>query len=73
MERDQDESHQVWQEDFHPKQIISDEMLLQKIEYIHYNPVKRGYVSLPEHWNYSSVRNVILNEEDLVELERMPV
>jgi len=25
-----------------------------KLDYIHANPVKRGYVNLPEHWRYSS-------------------
>ena len=29
----------------------------QKIEYIHFNPVKRGYVDEPEHWRYSSARD----------------
>ena len=33
--------HQVWQEGFHPQLIISDNMLTEKIDYIHYNPVKR--------------------------------
>jgi hypothetical protein len=46
--------HQVWQEGCYPKQILSVEMLNQKSEYIHYNPVRRGYVSEPEHWIYSS-------------------
>jgi hypothetical protein len=33
-------------------------MMVQKIdEYIHNNPVKRGYVDKPEHWRYSSARN----------------
>jgi hypothetical protein len=32
-------------------------MLRQKLEYIHNNPVKRGYVSDPTHWRYSSARN----------------
>ena len=48
---------QVWQEGFHTKQITNDDMMVQKIEYIHNNPVKRGYVDLPEHWRYSSARN----------------
>ena len=26
----------------------------QKLEYIHNNPVKRGYVDDPTHWRYSS-------------------
>lgn len=50
-------SHQVWQEGFHPKQIVGDKMMLQKIEYIHNNPVNRGYVDRPEDWRYSSARN----------------
>lgn len=46
--------HQVWQEGFHPQLIFSEEMLVQKIEYIHYNILKRGIVTCPEHWRYSS-------------------
>jgi hypothetical protein len=32
-------------------------MMIQKTEYIHHNPVDRGFVDLPEHWRYSSARN----------------
>lgn len=45
---------QVWQEGSHPQVIRGDEMMLQKLEYLHNNPVKRGWVALPEHWRYSS-------------------
>ena len=46
--------HQVWQEGVHPQAIIDDEMMRQKLEYLHNNPVKRGMVASPEHWRYSS-------------------
>ena len=36
--------------------IGSEEMLLQKFQYIHNNPVRRGYVEDPVHPRYSSVR-----------------
>ncbi len=49
--------YQFWQEGVHPEQISSDEMMRVKVEYIHNNPVERGYVDLPEHWRYSSARN----------------
>ncbi len=49
--------YQVWAEGSMPKQIESDDMMLQKLEYIHNNPVKRGYVDDPVHWRYSSARN----------------
>jgi len=46
--------HQVWQEGSHPQAILSDKMMLQKLEYLHNNPVKRGLVASPAHWRYSS-------------------
>ena len=45
---------QIWQEGMHPQAIPTDEIMLQKLEYLHNNPVKRGWVSSPEHWRYSS-------------------
>jgi hypothetical protein len=32
-------------------------MMNQKIEYVHSNPVKAGFVDLPQHWRHSSARN----------------
>jgi len=32
-------------------------VLKQKLDYIHYNPVKRGYVDNPTDWRYSIARN----------------
>ncbi|MEI6562084.1 MAG: transposase [Verrucomicrobiota bacterium] len=42
--------HQVWQEGVHPQAIQGDAMMLQKLEYLHNNPVKRGMVAAPEDW-----------------------
>jgi putative transposase len=49
--------YQLWEEGFHPQEITVDEMMRQKVEYIHLNPVKRGYVDDPTHWRSSSARN----------------
>jgi len=49
--------YQVWQEGFHPQQIISQEMLQQKVDYLHHNPVRAGLVERPEDWVYSSARH----------------
>jgi len=49
--------YQVWEEGSKPKQVGSEAMMLQKLEYIHNNPVKRGYVDDPLHWRYSSAGN----------------
>jgi len=67
-----DSDYQVWQEGFHPKQIITEEMLRQKIEYIHHNPVRIGMVEKAEDWLYSSARNYLgfdaVMEIDVMEL-----
>ncbi len=52
-----DRAYQFWQEGVHPEWIQNEAMMRQKIEYIHQNPVKRGYVDKAEHWRYSSARN----------------
>jgi len=52
-----DRTYQFWQEGVHPELIQSESMMRQKVEYIHQNPVKRGYVDKAEHWRYSSARD----------------
>ena len=52
-----DRIYQLWQEGSHPEEIQDQRMMAQKIEYIHNNPVARGYVDEPIHWRYSSARN----------------
>jgi REP element-mobilizing transposase RayT len=52
-----DREHQLWQEGSHPQMIQHNEMMWQKIEYMHNNPLRRGYVDDPLHWKYSSARN----------------
>jgi REP element-mobilizing transposase RayT len=52
-----DRNFQLWQEGSYPKQITGDDVMIQKAEYIHNNPVRRGYVDHPEDWRYSSARN----------------
>ena len=49
--------YQLWQEGIQPKLIQNEKMMMERIDYIHQNPVKRGYVDRPEHWRYSSARD----------------
>ena len=50
-------AYQVWQEGRHPEEITTERIMKQKVEYIHNNPVRRGYVDDPSHWRYFSARN----------------
>jgi len=52
-----DRTYRLWQEGSHPQLIQNDEMMRQKLQYMHNNPVQRGYVDDPMHWRYSSARN----------------
>ena len=63
--------YQLWQEGFHPKLIEFDKVLKQKIEYIHNNPVKRGFVNKPEYWRYSSATDYYLEEKGEIEIVRL--
>ena len=64
-----DTEYQVWQEGYAPKLIGSEKMMLERINYIHQNPVKRGYVDEAKHWRYSSARDYE-GIKGLVEVER---
>ena len=52
-----DREFQLWQEGIQPKLIQSDKMMIERINYIHNNPVKRGYVDEAKCWCYSSARD----------------
>ncbi len=45
---------QFWQQDNHPIELYSIDVIRQKLHYIHENPVKAGFVSQAEHYVYSS-------------------
>jgi len=52
-----DREYQFWQEGIHAEMVFSEAIMREKLDYIHQNPVKRGYVDKAEHWRYSSARN----------------
>ena len=52
------EQYQFWQQDeSHPIELWSSEVMDQKLDYIHYNPVVAGWIDEPEHYLYSSARD----------------
>lgn len=48
---------QLWQHNYHPIELDSNKLIDQKLDYIHHNPVKAGFVNRPEHYLFSSARN----------------
>ena len=51
------ESFQVWTHENHAIYLYSNNFIREKIEYIHDNPVRAGFVEKPEDYLYSSARN----------------
>ncbi len=45
----------VWQNRFWDHIIRDQEDLNRHIDYVHFNPVKHGYVNLPFDWTHSSI------------------
>jgi REP element-mobilizing transposase RayT len=53
--------YQFWQHHNKPIELWSEKVIKQKVNYIHNNPVKSGFVTNAVDWKYSSARNF---EED---------
>ncbi|MBU4446113.1 MAG: transposase [Candidatus Marinimicrobia bacterium] len=54
-----DRTYQFWQEGGKPKQIFNLKIMQDKVQYIHYNPVRKGLVEKSSDWLYSSAGNYI--------------
>jgi putative transposase len=61
-------TYQVWQQDNCPKVCLMPEFTLQKVDYIHLNPVVTGIVDHPTHYRYSSARNYAQMEEVVLDV-----
>ena len=51
------QDYKVWQDGYHGICCDSHEILLQKLDYIHNNPVVAGIVTTPEYYRHSSAIN----------------
>ncbi|MBS1584033.1 MAG: transposase [Bacteroidetes bacterium] len=64
-------NYQFWQQDNHPVQLTNSEIMLQKLNYIHNNPVRAGFVHEPQHYVYSSAGDYIDNKPGIISLVRL--
>lgn len=60
---------QFWESDNHPIILFSEKVIVQKLDYIHYNPVREGIVNLPQHYLYSSASNYLEQGEGIFDVE----
>ncbi len=58
-----------WQERYYDFNVRTGKKKIEKLRYMHRNPVKRGLVEKPEDWRWTSFRNYATGEEGIVEIE----
>ena len=63
--------HHFWQKRFYDFNVFTARKRIEKLKYMHRNPVKRGLVSSPELWGWSSFRFYYYDEPGCVTMERL--
>ncbi|NOY98324.1 MAG: transposase [Chloroflexi bacterium] len=58
-----DRKRRFWQPTQHPEGIFTEKFWAQKMNYIHWNPVRKGLVRRPEDWRFSSAAFWLTDEE----------
>jgi putative transposase len=58
-----------WYERYYDFNVWTDRKRIEKLRYMHRNPVVRGLVAMPEDWAWSSFRHYATGIESLVEIE----
>ena len=58
----------IWQKRFYDFNVWSERKQVEKLRYMHRNPVKRGLVAEPDQWAWSSFRSYAYGEKGLVEV-----
>jgi len=58
-----------WQARYYDFNVWSEKKRMEKLKYIHRNPVKRGLVERPEDWAWSSFLHYATGVEGAVEIE----
>jgi len=67
-----DEAHyRVWQRRFYDLNIWSEKKRLEKLTYMHNNPVKRGLAKEPGDWPWSSWRFYYRDDASLLAMDRV--
>jgi len=58
-----------WQKRYYDFNVCTPQKRVEKLKYIHLNPVQRGLVSRREDWPWSSYRHYALGESGTVQIE----
>ena len=65
------QKYKVWQDEYHPVGLKSEKWFVQKLQYVHHNPVRKGFVDHPEDWKYSSTRNWLKDDNKIIGITKL--
>lgn len=68
LKNNRNKDFQFWFQDNHPVELSSNEMMDQRLNYIHNNPVEAGFVDEPTAWLHSSARDYAGTGKGRIEL-----
>ncbi len=60
--------HPFWLTRYYDFNVFTHNKVIEKLQYMHMNPVARGLVSTREAWPHSSYRHYLLNESSPVQI-----
>ncbi len=63
------EATRFWQRRYYDFNVFTQAKSVEKLKYIHRNPVTRGLIDTPERWPWSSFRHYATGEKGVVEIE----
>jgi hypothetical protein len=63
------EGGSLWQPRYYDFNVWSEAKRIEKLRYIHRNPVRRGLVLSPDQWAWSSFRHYVSGVDGAVEIE----
>ena len=58
-----------WQTRYYDFSVLTHRKHVEKLRYMHRNPVERGLVDKPEDWLWSSFRHYLTGEQSRIEIE----
>ena len=61
--------HQFWQSSNHPIELYSIKVIREKLNYIHDNPVRAGWVYFQQHYIYSSASNYFEDGNGILDVD----
>jgi putative transposase len=68
--RKKNQVFKLWMDRFDDVMLYTEDVLITKLNYIHNNPVKKGFVDEPGEWRYSSYNNYMNEDNSIIKIRR---